>query len=104
MMDAYSFDLDDSGLDLSYDRMVEAYKKAFIRCGIETVVVDADSGAIGGKDSKEFILITESGEDTIVLCDSCDYGANDEKAEFERLMPTRDCCLYYLTLQGAILS
>ena len=85
MMDAYSFDLDNSGLDLSYDRMVEAYKNAFKRCGIETVIVDADSGAIGGKDSKEFILITESGEDTIVLCDSCDYGANDEKAEFERL-------------------
>ena len=85
MMDAYSFDLSESGLDVSYDRMVEAYKKTFKRCGIETVVVDADSGAIGGKDSKEFILITESGEDTIVLCDSCDYAANDEKAEFQRL-------------------
>ena len=70
MMDAYSFDLSESGLDVSYDRMLEAYKKAFKRCGIETVVGDADSGAIGGKDSKEFILITESGEDTIVLCDS----------------------------------
>ena len=85
MMDAYSFDTDESGLDISYKKMVEAYKKTFERCGIQTVIVDADSGAIGGKDSKEFILITESGEDTIVVCDSCDYAANDEKAAFERI-------------------
>ena len=85
MMDAYSFDTDEAGLSISYDNMVESYKKTFERCGIKTVIVDADSGAIGGKDSKEFILITESGEDTIVLCDSCDYAANDEKAEFERV-------------------
>ena len=85
MMDAYSFDTDEAGLSISYDKMVESYKKTFERCGIKTVIVDADSGAIGGKDSKEFILITESGEDTIVLCDSCDYAANDEKAEFERV-------------------
>lgn len=85
MMDAYSFDLDDHGLDQSYNKMLEAYKKTFERCGIQTVIVDADSGAIGGKDSKEFILITESGEDTIVLCDSCDYAANDEKAEFKKM-------------------
>ena len=85
MMDAYSFDTDEAGLSISYDKMVESYKKTFARCGIKTVIVDADSGAIGGKDSKEFILITESGEDTIVLCDSCDYAANDEKAEFERV-------------------
>ena len=85
MMDAYSFDTDEAGLNISYDKMVQSYKKTFERCGIKTVIVDADSGAIGGKDSKEFILITESGEDTIVLCDSCDYAANDEKAEFERV-------------------
>ncbi len=85
MMDAYSFDTDEAGLSISYDKMVQSYKKTFERCGIKTVIVDADSGAIGGKDSKEFILITESGEDTIVLCDSCDYAANDEKAEFERV-------------------
>ncbi len=84
MMDAYSFDLDHQGLDQSYEKMLEAYKKTFKRCGIRTVIVDADSGAIGGKDSKEFILIAESGEDTIVLCDSCDYAANDEKAEFKK--------------------
>ena len=62
MMDAYSFDLDDDGLDKNYDIMVSAYKNIFRRCGIETIVVEADSGAIGGKDSKEFILVTESGE------------------------------------------
>ena len=84
MMDAYSFDLDDDGLDKNYDIMVSAYKNIFRRCGIETIVVEADSGAIGGKDSKEFILITESGEDTIVLCNNCGYAANDEKAIFQK--------------------
>ena len=84
MMDAYSFDLDDDGLDKNYDIMVTAYKNIFRRCGIETIVVEADSGAIGGKDSKEFILVTESGEDTIVLCNNCEYAANDEKAIFQK--------------------
>ena len=84
MMDAYSFDLDDEGLDKNYDIMVSAYKNIFRRCGIETIVVEADSGAIGGKDSKEFILVTESGEDTIVLCNNCEYAANDEKATFQK--------------------
>ena len=80
MMDAYSFDLDQEGLDESYKLMVAAYKRAFKRCGIKTVIVEADSGPIGGKDSKEFILLTESGEDTVVLCNECEYAANDEKA------------------------
>ena len=80
MMDAYSFDLNQEGLDESYKVMVAAYKRAFKRCGIKTVIVEADSGPIGGKDSKEFILLTESGEDTVVLCNECEYAANDEKA------------------------
>ena len=83
MMDAYSFDLDETGLEESYTAMVSAYKNAFSRCGIETIVADADSGAIGGKDSKEFILITNAGEDTVVMCESCNYAANAEKAEFK---------------------
>ena len=84
MMDAYSFDQDDEGLDVSYELMINAYINIFQRCGIETVIVEADSGAIGGKDSKEFILLSESGEDTIVLCEACDYAANGEKSEFTK--------------------
>ena len=85
MMDAYSFDLDETGLEESYSSMVTAYQNTFARCGIETVIAEADSGAIGGKDSKEFILITDAGEDTVVMCEECDYTANDEKAEFKVL-------------------
>ena len=88
MMDAYSFDTDEDGLDKSYDLMLNAYKTAFKECGITTVVVDADSGAIGGKDSKEFVLMSESGEDTVVLCSDCEYAANDEKATFRKEMIT----------------
>tara|TARA_B100001146_G_scaffold60756_1_gene53546 strand:- start:368 stop:1975 length:1608 start_codon:yes stop_codon:yes gene_type:complete len=89
MMDAYSFDINTEGLDLSYDLMISAYVNIFNRCGIETVIVEADSGAIGGKDSKEFILLSDSGEDTIVMCDNCSYAANGEKSEFSKLsIPT----------------
>jgi len=84
MKDAYSFDLDDDGLDASYDAMFEAYRRIFARCGVPTVPVEADSGAIGGKESREFIFLTDTGEDTIVLCDQCGYAANTEKAEFVR--------------------
>jgi prolyl-tRNA synthetase len=85
MKDAYSFDLDEAGLDSSYDAMFEAYKRIFARCGVPTIAVEADSGAIGGKDSREFMFVTEIGEDTIVRCDRCDYAANTEKAEFRRV-------------------
>ncbi|PKN79431.1 MAG: proline--tRNA ligase [Chloroflexi bacterium HGW-Chloroflexi-9] len=84
MKDAYSFDADDDGLNRSYAAMFEAYRRIFARCGVPTVAVEADSGAIGGKGSQEFIFFTESGEDTIVYCDTCDYAANTEKAEFVR--------------------
>ena len=89
MMDAYSFDVDEAGLDKSYDFMLNAYKSAFEKCGITTVVVDADSGAIGGKDSKEFVLLSDSGEDTVDLCTACEYAANDEKATFNKTMTSR---------------
>ena len=82
MKDAYSFDADEEGLDLSYRRMSEAYRKIFERCGLPTMTVEADSGAIGGKDSQEFILPTEAGEDTILFCPSCNYAANAERAAF----------------------
>ena len=84
MKDAYSFDADDAGLDGSYGAMFEAYRRIFARCGVPTVPVQADSGAIGGKGSQEFIFLTNIGEDTISLCDTCTYAANQEKAEFVR--------------------
>ena len=84
MKDAYSFDIDEEGLDLSYQAMVQAYKNIYARCGLPAIMVDADSGAIGGKDSQEFILLADAGEDTIVLCEACGYAANTEKAEFAK--------------------
>jgi prolyl-tRNA synthetase len=80
MMDMYSFDSDEAGLDISYDRMVQAYQNIYDRCGLTTMLVEADSGAIGGKDSREFMLVTESGEDEIIHCPGCRYAANVEKA------------------------
>jgi len=85
MMDLYSFDADWAGLDASYDRMVEAYKRAFDRCGLPFVIVHADSGAIGGKDSQEFMHLTDVGEDTVLVCERCDYAANTEKADHRKL-------------------
>ena len=82
MMDAYSFDSDWEALDQSYQLAYDAYFRIFERGGVPVIPVEADSGAIGGKDSQEFIFLTESGEDTILLCDSCGYAANAEKAEF----------------------
>ncbi len=84
MKDLYSFDADDEGMDVSYLTMAEAYRAVFTRCGLRFIVIHADSGAIGGKDSQEFIAITEVGEDNAMICDNCDYAANREKAEFVR--------------------
>lgn len=81
MKDLYSFDIDEVGLDESYQRMVQAYKNIYGRCGLSTVLVEADSGAIGGKESHEFMLVTEAGEDEIIYCSNCDYSANVEKAQ-----------------------
>jgi prolyl-tRNA synthetase len=78
--DLYSFDADEAGLDNSYQKMVAAYKNIFSRCGLPSVMVEADSGAIGGKASHEFMLIADSGEDEIIYCSKCDYAANTEKA------------------------
>jgi len=91
MKDAYSFDIDQNGLDKRYDQMVEVYKSIFQKCGLPVLVVQADSGAIGGKDSQEFILTTDVGEDTIIYCDSCKYVANSEKAVFShKELPLED--------------
>ncbi|MCY4416572.1 MAG: proline--tRNA ligase [Chloroflexi bacterium] len=81
MKDAYSFDADDDGLDGSYQAMAQAYRNVFRRCSIPVVMAEADSGAIGGKDSHEFLLPTDTGEDTVITCPNCAYAANAEKAE-----------------------
>ncbi len=81
MKDAYSFDIDDAGADKSYAKMYQAYRNIFNRCGLKFRAVEADSGAIGGNFSHEFMVLAESGEDGIVSCDTCEYAANVEKAE-----------------------
>jgi prolyl-tRNA synthetase len=80
MKDSYSFDIDAAGLDVSYKKHYEAYCRIFDRCGLKYMVVEADSGAMGGKESHEFMVRTPAGEDQIVSCDACNYAANMEKA------------------------
>jgi prolyl-tRNA synthetase len=80
MMDAYSFDADQTGLDIAYQKMRAAYCRIFERCGLDYTVVQADSGAIGGAGSEEFMVIADSGEDSILFCKQSGYAANIEKA------------------------
>src|SRR5438876_6098348 len=80
MKDSYSFDIDAAGLDLSYKKHYETYCRIFDRCGLKYMVVEADSGAMGGKESHEFMVRTPAGEDQIVSCGGCNYAANLEKA------------------------
>src|ERR1700691_264178 len=89
MKDAYSFDIDDAGLDLSYQKHDQAYRNIFTRCGLEFVAVEADSGATGGSQSQEFMVYTEAGEDLIASCPACGYAANLERAT-SRLAPVED--------------
>src|SRR5579872_2002643 len=89
MKDSYSFDIDAAGLDVSYKKHYEAYCRIFERSGLKYMVVEADSGAMGGKESHEFMVRTPAGEDQIVSCDACDYAANMEKATSE-LWPVDD--------------
>jgi prolyl-tRNA synthetase len=81
MKDAYSFDVDSAAADLSYEKMYQAYRRIFERCGLNFRSVEADTGSIGGSSSHEFMVLAESGEDAIVSCSGCDYAANVEKAE-----------------------
>jgi len=81
MKDLYSFDTNEAGLDQSYNKMIQAYHNIYTRCGLPTLVVEADSGAIGGKDSHEFMVIAESGEDETLYCSNCQYAANVDKAQ-----------------------
>jgi len=81
MKDLYSFDADEVGLGRSYGKMLQAYQNIYDRCGLPSLLVEADSGAIGGKDSHEFMVLAENGEDEVIYCDSCKYAANVDKAE-----------------------
>ncbi len=80
MKDAYSFDCDEEGLDKSYNIMYDAYRKIFDRMGLDYTIVDADSGAMGGSGSQEFMVKSDVGEDGICYCNKCGYAANEEKA------------------------
>ncbi len=80
MKDAYSFDVDQAGLDKSFADQREAYKRIFDRCGLKYVIVEASSGAMGGSASNEFMVKTDAGEDLIATCENCGYAANLEKA------------------------
>jgi prolyl-tRNA synthetase len=80
MKDAYSFDLDAEGLDASYRKHDAVYRRIFSRCGLKFVAVEADSGAMGGSQSQEFMVYTDAGEDWIASCAACGYAANVEKA------------------------
>jgi prolyl-tRNA synthetase len=81
MKDAYSFDVDEAGAERTYEGMYEAYSRIFRRCGLTFKAVEADSGPIGGSFSHEFMVLADTGEDTLASCTSCDYAANLEKAE-----------------------
>jgi prolyl-tRNA synthetase len=80
MKDSYSFDIDPAGLDVSYKKHHDAYCRIFDRCGLKYMIVEADSGAMGGTQSHEFMVRTPAGEDHIVSCEKCNYAANMEKA------------------------
>ena len=84
MYDGYSFDVDTEGLDRSYRAQDAAYRRIFERCGLDFTVVEADSGAIGGSASQEFMVLADTGEDAVARCAACGYGANVEKAETGR--------------------
>jgi prolyl-tRNA synthetase len=89
MKDSYSFDVDAAGLDVSYQKHRETYHRIFDRCGLNYLVIDAHSGAMGGSQSEEFMVYTPAGEDQVVSCASCKYAANLEKAT-SKLDPVED--------------
>jgi len=87
MKDLYSFDLDEAGLEASYQAMYRAYNRIFSRCDVDFRPVEADSGAIGGNASQEFMVLAEAGEALILYCDTCQYAANVEKASAKIEIP-----------------
>lgn len=107
MKDAYSFDKDEAGLDASYNNMYDAYREIFDKMELDYLIVDADSGAMGGSGSQEFMVKSEIGEDTIPYCESCGYCANEEKAvaipeNFENDAPMGEVNKVYTPNAGTI--
>ncbi len=100
MKDGYSFHASEEDMKREFDLMEETYKKIFTRLGLAFRVVDADSGAIGGSGSKEFMVLADSGEDTIVVCDACDYGANIEAAVCQEKEFTTDTKTQVITMKA----
>jgi prolyl-tRNA synthetase len=80
MKDSYSFDLTPEGLDAAYDKHHQAYQRIFARCGLDVISVEAHSGSMGGSQSREFMVVSDAGEDFVVICPQCGYAANQEKA------------------------
>ena len=83
MKDLYSFDRDENGMNISYEKMYDAYSRIFERCGLKFRAVEADNGAIGGGHSHEFTVLAPSGESSIAYCENCNFAASDEKAELK---------------------
>lgn len=83
MKDLYSFDKDVDGMNISYEKMYDAYSRIFTRCGLKFRAVEADNGAIGGGHSHEFTVLAPSGESSIAYCEKCNFAASDEKAELK---------------------
>lgn len=90
MKDSYSFDLDEAGLEVAYQKHWRAYQRIFSRAGLYYIVVGADVGMMGGTASHEFMAFSPNGEDTILLCDACGYAENQEVARFTRDRPTAE--------------
>ena len=90
MKDGYSFDRDEAGAERSYEEMVEVYTRIFRRCGLKFSAVEADSGAIGGSFSHEFMVMADTGEEAITVCDSCGYAANVEKSSVRLKLPENE--------------
>ena len=93
MKDAYSCDLDDAGLDVSYRKQYAAYERIFERLGLEAIAVGADVGIMGGSGAHEFMVLNEFGEDTLVLCDQCGYAENQQIAETRKPDPPAEAAL-----------
>jgi len=87
MKDSYSFDMDAEGLDVSYQKHYDTYRRIFARCGLEVIPVEAHSGSMGGSQSMEFMVASDAGEDLVVNCPSCLYAANLEKAVSSPTLP-----------------
>ena len=93
MKDAYSCDLDDAGLDVSYRKQYGAYETIFKRLGLDAIAVGADVGIMGGSGAHEFMVLNDYGEDTLVLCDACGYAENQQIAEVAKPTPEAEDAL-----------